>query len=93
MSKDQSGLICILGLEILHSRVYNVWHLMGVSVLYISIFERLNPHVQSYESHEVVQFIPQHKEILTLDQCIAAWLHAKKGRSALGRYNVSVIEI
>ena len=37
--------------------------------------------LQSYEFHEIVRFVPPQKEVLTLDQCIAAWLDAKKGRS------------
>ena len=37
--------------------------------------------MQPYQSHEIVQSLPGQKEVMTLDQCIAAWLDAKKGRS------------
>lgn len=30
---------------------------------------------------QILQSLPQHKEVMTLDQCLAAWLDAKKGRS------------
>src|SRR6266446_5360871 len=37
--------------------------------------------MQPYQSHDIVEYLPQPKEAMSLDQCIAAWLDAKKGRS------------
>src|SRR5882762_5386938 len=37
--------------------------------------------MQPSQSHEIVEYLPQPKEVMSLDQCIAAWLDAKKGRS------------
>ena len=37
--------------------------------------------MQPYESHQIVEYLPPVKEAMSLDQCIAAWLDAKKGRS------------
>lgn len=34
-----------------------------------------------YESHDIIEYLPQQKETMSLDQCITAWLDAKKGRS------------
>ena len=41
--------------------------------------------MQPYHSGEIVDYIPQHKEVMSLDQCIDAWLKAKKGRSGSGK--------
>jgi len=37
--------------------------------------------MQPYQSHDIVPYLPQQKEVMSLDQCITAWLDAKKGRS------------
>jgi len=37
--------------------------------------------MQPYQSHDIIEYLPQQKEVMSLDQCIAAWLDAKKGRS------------
>lgn len=37
--------------------------------------------MQPYQSHDLTQYLTQQKERMTLDQCIHAWLDAKKGRS------------
>lgn len=37
--------------------------------------------LQPYHSHDLTQYLTQQKERMTLDQCISAWLDAKKGHS------------
>lgn len=37
--------------------------------------------LQDYQSHNLTRYLPQQKECMTLEQCISAWLDAKKGRS------------
>jgi site-specific recombinase XerD len=39
------------------------------------------PMMQPYQSHQITDYLPQQKETMSLEQCIAAWLKAKKGRS------------
>lgn len=37
--------------------------------------------MQPYQSHQIVEYLQERKEVMTLDQCVGAWLNAKKGRS------------